>query len=96
MKYTWLGVLLAANLVLAGCGMFSKSDDREYSEAAGISMERALRSAKAKVPGKAVQAKLDKYEGRVVYKIDIIDSNDKKRQVYVNAENGKVIRADKE
>ena len=95
MRYAVLGIIMAANLMLAtGCGMFTKSDDREYSDAAGISMERALKSAKAKVPGKAVEAKLDKYEGRVVYKIDIIDTNDKKRQVYVNAENGKVVKAD--
>ncbi len=64
--------------------------DRELSDKARISMIDALRTAQKKVPGKPVEVNMGKDDGRVVYKIEIIDKNKKTKKVYIDAETGKV------
>jgi uncharacterized membrane protein YkoI len=53
-------------------------------------MIEALKTAEAAVPGKAVEVDMGKDDGKVVYKIEIIDQAKKTRHVYVDAESGKI------
>jgi uncharacterized membrane protein YkoI len=70
--------------------------NKELAESAAITMDQAIKTAVAAVPGKAVEAQLGKEDGRTVYEIDIIESNTKKeRTVYVDAQNGKTIKIDR-
>ena len=64
--------------------------DRELSDKARITMIQALKTAQKKVPGKPVEVDMGKADGRVVYKIEIIDKNKETRKVYIDAETGKV------
>jgi uncharacterized membrane protein YkoI len=50
----------------------------------------ALKIAQKEVPGKPVEVNMGKDDGRVVYKIEIIDKNKKTKHVYIDAETGKV------
>ena len=69
--------------------------NKELAESAQITMEQAIKTALAAVPGKAVEAQLGKEDGRTVYEIDIIDSTKKERTVYVDAQSGKTMKIDR-
>ncbi len=64
--------------------------DKQLSEKAKVSMIDALKTAETSVPGKPVEVNMGKDDGKVVYKIEIIDSAKKTRHVYIDAESGKV------
>jgi uncharacterized membrane protein YkoI len=69
--------------------------NKELAESAQITMDQAIKTAVAAVPGKAVEAQLGKEDGRTVYEIDIIDSSKKERTVYVDAQSGKTMKIDR-
>ena len=64
--------------------------DKTLSEKARVTMKEALTAAEKEVPGKPVEVNMGKDDGRVVYKIEIIDTNKKTKHVYIDAETGKV------
>lgn len=64
--------------------------EKTLSEKARVSMIEALKTAEHEVPGKPVEVNMGKDDGRVVYKIEIIDAQKKTRHVYIDAETGKV------
>lgn len=64
--------------------------DKELSEKARVTMVDALKTAQKKIPGKPVEVTMGKDDGRVVYKIEIIDKNKNTKKVYIDAETGKV------
>ena len=63
--------------------------DRTLSEQATVSMVDAIKAAVKTHPGKPVEVSMGKDEGRVVYKIEIVDAKDT-HEVYVDAKTGKV------
>ena len=63
--------------------------DRALSEKATVSMVDAIKTAEAAKPGKAVEVDMGKDDGRVVYKIEIVDGK-KTHKVYVDAMTGKI------
>jgi uncharacterized membrane protein YkoI len=64
--------------------------DRELSDKARVTMIQAIKTAQKKVPGKPVEVNMGKDDGRVVYKIEIIDKSKNTKKVYIDAETGKV------
>ncbi|MEO5956497.1 MAG: PepSY domain-containing protein [Nitrospiraceae bacterium] len=63
--------------------------DRALSEKATVSMVDAIKTAEAAKPGKTVEVDMGKDDGRVVYKIEIVDGK-KTHKVYVDAMTGKI------
>jgi len=63
--------------------------DRALSEKASVSMVEAIKTAEQARPGKPVEVNMGKDDGRVVYKIEIVDGKDT-HKVYVDAMTGKV------
>lgn len=63
--------------------------DRALSEKASVSMVEAIKTAEQARPGKTVEVNMGKDDGRVVYKIEIVDGT-KTHKVYVDAMTGKV------
>lgn len=55
--------------------------DKELSEKTRITMVQALKTAQKEVPGKPVEVTMGKDDGRVVYKIEIIDKNKSTKKV---------------
>ena len=64
--------------------------DRALSEKASISMVEAIKTAEQARPGKPVEVNMGKDDGRVVYKIEIVDGKDT-HKVYVDAMTGKLL-----
>jgi len=80
--------LLTALSVVPAWALFET--DKQLSDKARVSMSDALKTAESAVPGKPVEVNMGKDDGKVVYKIEIIDTAKKTRHVYVDAESGKV------
>jgi uncharacterized membrane protein YkoI len=93
MRYALAAVLAASLGVSQAWALFETN--KELSESATVTMDQAIKTAIAAVPGKAVEAQLGKEEGRTVYEIDIIDSSKKERTVYIDAQTGKTLKIDK-
>ena len=66
--------------------------DKELSEKARITMVEALKTAQKKVPGKPVEVNMGKDDGRVVYKIKIIDKTKVRRRCTSMQRRGRSIR----
>ena len=81
-----LAILLGATVVPAWA-MFES--DRALSEKATVSMVDAIKTAEQARPGKTVEVDMGKDDGRVVYKVEIVDGKNT-HKVYVDAVTGKV------
>jgi uncharacterized membrane protein YkoI len=92
MKVLLIGaaVLGAAGLMAGGCAHESK---RDLIGSTNISLIEAVRTAEASVTdGRAVEAELEKEDGRTVYEVELIDAKQDKRKVYVDAGSGKIVQ----
>ena len=92
MKATLIGaaVVAAIGLTAGGCAHESK---RDLIASTNISLIEAVRTAEASVTGaRAVEAELEKEDGRAVYEVELIDAKQDKRKVYVDAGSGKVVQ----
>jgi uncharacterized membrane protein YkoI len=80
----------AVALTAGGCAHENK---RELISSTNISLIEAIRTAEATVTdGRAVEAELEKEDGKAVYEVELIDAKQDKRKVYVDAGTGKVIQ----
>jgi uncharacterized membrane protein YkoI len=79
--------LMLGGTVVPAWAMFET--DRALSEKATVSMVDAIKTAEQARPGKTVEVDMGKDDGRVVYKIEIVDGK-KTHKVYVDAMTGKV------
>ena len=82
-----VSVILVAALA-AGPAWALFETNKELVAGAKITMEEAIKSAIKTVPGKAAEADLGKDDGRTIWKIEIIDNNNKSQTVYVDAQTG--------
>jgi uncharacterized membrane protein YkoI len=62
--------------------------NKELLSGAKINLEDAIRSAVKQVPGRAAEADLGKSDDKTVWKIEVIDKNNKSQTVYVDAQTG--------
>ena len=86
-----LRTILSAILVgalSAGPSWALFESNKELIAGAKISMEEAIKSAVKAVPGKAAEADLGKDGDRTIWKIEVIDHNNKSQTVYVDAQTG--------
>ena len=87
--------LMAIGLVALVTGFLTPAwalfeTNKQLSEKASISMIDAIKKAEKTVHGKPVEVNMGKDDGRVVYKVEIIDANKKSHTVYVDAQNGTI------
>jgi uncharacterized membrane protein YkoI len=88
--------IISATVLLTGLSLMPAwalfESEKMLSEKATVSMVDALKTAEQTMPGKPVEVNMGKDDGRIVYKIEIIDTNKKTQHVYVDAETGKIHR----
>lgn len=90
----WPLIGLTAIGVMSGCGMHHESKGALLRQA-NVSLIDAVRTAENNVTGgKAVEAELERENGRPVYEVDMIDSAHKARKVHVDAATGKITKID--
>ena len=86
-----LGLVMSAvliGLLSAGPAWALFETNKELVASAKITMEEAIKSATKAVPGKVAEAELGKDDGRTIWKIEVIDHNNKSQTVYVDAQTG--------
>ena len=86
MKKVLAVALLSGVIASPAWALFETNKD--LVAGAKITMEEAVRNAVKAVPGKAVEAEIGKEDGRTVFEVEIIDANNKKQKVYVDAQTG--------
>jgi len=90
MRYVLMLAILLFGLSLSG--PVGAASEKEYALDAKISMEQAIKIATDSSPGsKPYEVEMEKEKGRVVYKVQIVDSNKKTSKVYVDAQDGKIV-----
>ena len=92
MKRVILSVIAVALMTGPAWALFETNKDLVAQTK--VPLEEAIRNAIKTVPGKAAEADLGKDEGRPVWKIEVIDHNNKSQTVYVDAQSG-MTRLDK-
>lgn len=87
MKQIVMGAALAGAMLTSPAWALFETN-KELAASAKITLDEAVKQAVKAVPGKAVEADIGKEDGRTVYKVEIIDTNNKTQKVYVDAVNG--------
>lgn len=85
MKKVFMAAVLMAGLMGSSAWALFETN-KELAKSATVTLDKAVQAAVAAMPGQAVEAELSKDEGRTVYKIEIIDNNNKTQKVYVDAQ----------
>ena len=103
-----LGVMalaIGAVLVLNGPawsdqkGKGKKDESKETVEMAAkakVTIDQAIKTASEKVPGKVVEAELEKKHGTLVWEVEVVTAENKVMEVHIDAESGAVIDAEEE
>ena len=90
MRYAALPLLFAFFMLTACAGQETMAKN------ARITMQEAVRTAEASVPGgKAEETHLETESGRTVYEVELVDSANNTRTVWVDAQSGRIVKTDK-
>lgn len=96
---------LGAVLVLNGPawsdqkGKGKKDESKETVEmaaAAKVTIDQAIKTATEKIPGKVVEAELEKKHGMLVWEVEVVTAENKVMEVHIDAESGAVIDVEEE
>ncbi len=79
---------IVATALMAGPAWALFETNKDLIAKTKVPREEAIRNAIKTVPGKAAEADLGKDDGRPVWKIEVIDHNNKSQTVYVDAQSG--------
>ncbi|HEV8328619.1 MAG TPA: PepSY domain-containing protein [Nitrospiraceae bacterium] len=85
MKKAIIVVVLMAGLMGSSVWALFETN-KELSQRATVTLDKAVQAAVVAVPGKAVEAEIGKEAGQTVYKVEIVDNNNKTQKVYVDAQ----------
>ena len=98
-------VAIGAMLVLNGPawsddkGKGKKEESKETVEmaaAATVTIDQVIKTALEKVPGKVVEAELEKKHHTLVWEVEVVTAENKVMEVYIDAESGAVIDVEEE
>lgn len=95
-----MAVAIGVVLVLNGpaCsdekGKGKKDESKETVEMAAtakVTIDQAIKTASEKVPGKVVEAELEKEHDTLVWEVEVVTAENKVMEVHIDAESGAVI-----
>jgi len=75
-------------------GKGKKDESKETVEMAAkakVTIDEAIKTASEKVPGKVVEAELEKKHGTLVWEVEVVTAENKLMEVHIDAESGAVI-----
>jgi uncharacterized membrane protein YkoI len=91
---------LAVGLALVASGpAWAKSETKEklqLSESATITIDQAIKTANEKVPGKVIEAELEKKHDKAVWEVEIATADNKIMEVHVDSMSGSIIGVEEE
>ena len=100
-----VAVAIGAMLVLNGPawsdqkGKGKKDESKETVEMAAkakVTIDQAIKTASEKVPGKVVEAELEKKHDTLVWEVEVVTAENKVMEVHIDAESGAVIDVEDE
>lgn len=90
MRYALAMAILVSGLFFGNA--WAKSD-KQMALDATIPMEQAIKTAVESVPGgKPYEVEMDNEDGRITYKIQIVDAAKKTYKVRIDAQNGQLLQ----
>ncbi len=63
----------------------------EMAAAAKVPIDQAIKTATDKVPGKVVEAELEKKHDKIVWEVEVVGADGKIAEVHIDADSGAVI-----
>jgi uncharacterized membrane protein YkoI len=101
MRQIAMGVALVAGtlLVLGGTALAEKKGEKgekhknkvEMAETAKVTIDQAVKTASEKVPGKIIEAELEKKHDKTVWEVEILTDDKTIKEVHIDADSGAVI-----
>lgn len=91
-------VVMGLALVVNGTA-WAKSETKEklqMSQNATITIDQAIKTATEKVPGKVIEAELEKEHGKPVWEVEIATADSKIMEVHVDSMTGTIIDVEEE
>lgn len=87
-------VTTAAVVALLGGGLAYSAqaggDEMASGKAPAVTLEQAIATAKAKFPGRVLEAELEDEDGKAVYDVEIATATGETREVVVDASSGQI------
>jgi len=80
-------------------GKGKKDESKETVEMAAkakVTIDEAIKTASEKVPGKVVEAELEKKHGTLVWEVEVVTAENKVVEVHIDAESGALIDVEEE
>jgi uncharacterized membrane protein YkoI len=71
----------------------SVAEKIKWAKATKVPLVDALKTALAHTPGQAIEAELESIDGRLVYEVEIVTSDGKVVEIYIDPQTGKLIEA---
>ena len=68
----------------------------EMAAKAKVTIDEAIKTASEKVPGKVVEAELEKKHNTLVWEVEVVTAENKVMEVHIDAESGAVIGVEEE
>lgn len=100
MRQHGLVIPMVVGLALAAGGTaWAKSETKEklqMSQNATITIDQAIKMANDKVPGKVIEAELEKKHDKAVWEVEIATADNKIMEVHVDSMSGAVIDVEEE
>ncbi len=101
MRQIAMVVLLASGMLwaLGGPALADKKEGKgekykskvEMAETAKVTIDQAVKTASEKVPGKVIEAELEKKHGKTVWEVEIVTDDKMIKEVHIDADSGTVI-----
>ncbi|MBH0192726.1 MAG: PepSY domain-containing protein [Nitrospira sp.] len=92
-------VLAAGTLAAAGVAYGDdngKNGKAEMAAAAKVTIDQAVKTAAEKVPGKIIEAELEKKHNKLVWEVEVVTADKKVMEVHIDADTGAVIDVEEE
>ncbi|CAI4033938.1 exported protein of unknown function [Nitrospira tepida] len=98
MRQIAMAAAMAAGLllVLGGTALADKKGEKhkskvEMAETAKVTIDQAVKTASEKVPGKVIEAELEKKHDKTVWEVEIVTDDKMIKEVHIDADSGAVI-----
>jgi len=68
----------------------------EMAAAAKVTIDQAIKTALAKVPGKVIEVELEKKYSKLLWEVEVVTAENKVMEVHIDAESGMVVNVSEE
>lgn len=89
-------VVVAENMTVADSAFGEEPSKLEMADAAKVLIDEAIKTASEKVPGKVIEAELEKKHHVLVWEVETVTPQNKAMEVHIDARTGAAIDVEDE